>query len=93
MHNNVVEGYIRLEFFFQFLLGAYFVLADNGNPVAEQIGWLPVVALMVFIITFCWGLGSLPWAVMAELFPIEVKVIAMPVVNVFCWILAFLITR
>ncbi|XP_026729952.1 facilitated trehalose transporter Tret1-2 homolog [Trichoplusia ni] len=76
-----------------FLLGAYFVLADNGNPVAEQIGWLPVVALMVFIITFCWGLGSLPWAVMAELFPIEVKVIAMPVVNIFCWILAFLITR
>ncbi|CAH0597622.1 unnamed protein product [Chrysodeixis includens] len=76
-----------------FLLGTYFVIADNENPVAEQIGWLPVVALIIFIITFCWGLGSLPWPIMAELFPIEVKVVAMPMVNAFCWILAFLITR
>ncbi|CAB3258534.1 unnamed protein product [Arctia plantaginis] len=75
------------------LLGMYFILSDNKNPVVESIGFLPILALVVFIVTYCWGLGPLPWAVMSELFPIEVKAIAAPIATAFCWTLSFLITR
>lgn len=71
----------------------YFLLAAQKSPVAETISWLPILSLVLFILTYCWGLGPLPWAVMSELFPIEVKAIASPIATAFCWILSFLITR
>ncbi|CAB3258532.1 unnamed protein product [Arctia plantaginis] len=75
------------------LLAVYFILAENENPVVESIGFLPIVALVLFIVTYCWGLGPLPWAVMSELFPIEVKATAAPIATAFCSILTFLVTR
>ncbi|KAH9633267.1 hypothetical protein HF086_000866 [Spodoptera exigua] len=64
-----------------------------GSPVVNSIGFLPILSLVLFIVTYCWGLGPLPWAVMSELFPIEVKAIASPIATAFCWVLSFLITR
>ncbi|KOB78385.1 putative sugar transporter, partial [Operophtera brumata] len=75
------------------LLGMYFILADNQSPIAEKIGFLPILALVLFIVTYCWGLGPLPWAVMGELFPIEVKALASPIATAYCWGLSFLVTR
>ncbi|CAH1641406.1 unnamed protein product [Spodoptera littoralis] len=75
------------------LLGMFFILADKGSPVVSSIGFLPILSLVLFIVTYCWGLGPLPWAVMSELFPIEVKAIASPIATAFCWVLSFLITR
>ncbi|XP_075986472.1 facilitated trehalose transporter Tret1 [Anticarsia gemmatalis] len=75
------------------LLGMFFVLSQNNSPVTSKIGFLPVLSLILFIVTYCWGLGPLPWAVMSELFPIEVKAIASPIATAFCWALSFLITR
>lgn len=80
-------------FLFQGLLAMFFILAENENPVVESIGFLPILALVLFIVKYNWGLGPLPWAVMSELFPIEVKVMAAPITTTFCSILAFLITR
>ena len=39
----------------------------------EDIGWLPLVSLMVFIAAFSIGFGPLPWAMNAEMFPQEAK--------------------
>ncbi|XP_034837427.1 facilitated trehalose transporter Tret1 isoform X1 [Maniola hyperantus] len=75
------------------LLGMFFLLSYTGNPVAEKISFLPILALVLFIVTYCWGLGPLPWAVMGELFPIEVKAAAAPIATAFCWILSFLVTK
>ncbi|KAG6455733.1 hypothetical protein O3G_MSEX009374 [Manduca sexta] len=75
------------------LLGMFFMLQDRKNPAAESLGFLPVLALVLFIVTYCWGLGPLPWAVMGELFPIEVKALASPIATAFCWVLSFLVTR
>ncbi|KAJ8709851.1 hypothetical protein PYW08_009855 [Mythimna loreyi] len=75
------------------LLGMFFILADNNNPVVEKMGFLPILSLVLFIVTYCWGLGPLPWAVMSELFSIEVKAVATPIATAFCWLLSFLVTR
>ncbi|KAJ2941557.1 hypothetical protein O0L34_g14609 [Tuta absoluta] len=75
------------------LLGMYFILDANDSPVAETLSFLPILSLVLFILTYCWGLGPLPWAVMGELFPMEVKAVAAPIATAFCWILSFLVTR
>lgn len=75
------------------LLGMFFLLQANGNPIAAKIGFVPLLSLVLFMVTYCVGLGPLPWAVMGELFPIEVKAIAAPIATAFCWILSFLVTR
>ncbi|KAL4703610.1 hypothetical protein ACJJTC_006787 [Scirpophaga incertulas] len=75
------------------LLGTYFLLAAQQSPLAGSLGFLPVASLVLFIVTYCWGLGPLPWAVMSELLPVEVKAAASPLATAFCWVLGFLITR
>ncbi|XP_063389230.1 facilitated trehalose transporter Tret1 [Cydia fagiglandana] len=75
------------------LLGMFFLLDDLDSPVVSSIGFLPILSLVVFIVTYCVGLGPLPWAVMSELFPIEVKAQAAPIATAFCWTLSFLVTR
>ncbi|XP_061723492.1 facilitated trehalose transporter Tret1-like [Cydia pomonella] len=75
------------------LLGMFFLLDDLDSPVVASIGFLPILSLVVFIVTYCVGLGPLPWAVMSELFPIEVKAQAAPIATAFCWTLSFLVTR
>lgn len=75
------------------LLSMFFILSENESPVVESIGWLPVAALVLFILTYCWGLGPLPWAIMGELMPMEVKAVASPIATAYCWTLSFLVTR
>ncbi|KAI8422997.1 hypothetical protein MSG28_014085, partial [Choristoneura fumiferana] len=55
----------------QALLGMYFLLDELDSPAVDSIGFLPILSLVVFIVTYCVGLGPLPWAVMGELMPIE----------------------
>ncbi|XP_044253232.1 facilitated trehalose transporter Tret1-like [Tribolium madens] len=72
-------------------LGLYFHLKTNNFQV-DTLSWLPVMSLVVFIISFNIGLGPIPWAVMAELFPPNVKSIASTFSSIVCFIGAFTIT-
>ena len=48
--------------------------SSNIDPqILEDIGWLPIVCLMVYASGFAIGLGPLPWAINAEMFPQEAK--------------------
>ncbi|XP_072933858.1 facilitated trehalose transporter Tret1 [Epargyreus clarus] len=75
------------------LLGMFFLLVETESDVVEKISFLPILSLVLFIVTYCWGLGPLPWAVMSELFPIEVKAVASPIATALCWFISFLVTR
>lgn len=43
--------------------------------------------------TYCIGFGPLPWAVMGELFPANIKSSASTVTAAGCWVLGFVITK
>ena len=47
--------------------------SDIDPQTDEDIGWLPLVCLIVYALAFSLGLGPLPWAVNAEMFPQEAK--------------------
>ncbi|KAF5278492.1 hypothetical protein FQA39_LY05981 [Lamprigera yunnana] len=73
-------------------LGLYFYLKDNQHDVGA-IFWLPVVCLVVYILFYNFGFGPLPWTMMAEIFPTNVKSLLSTVTASFCWLLGFLITK
>lgn len=74
------------------VLGYYFYLKKSNTDVSG-IFWLPIACLVSYMITYCVGFGPLPWAVMGELFPSNVKSSASTVNASFCWLLGFIITK
>lgn len=43
------------------LLGVYFFMQDRDPNSVDNLGWLPIVSLCVFIVTFSIGFGPVPW--------------------------------
>ncbi|XP_049958341.1 facilitated trehalose transporter Tret1-like [Schistocerca serialis cubense] len=72
-------------------LGTYFYVLEYQD--ASSLGWLPVTSLVVYIFVYSPGFGALPWAVMGEIFPTNVKALASSLTASFCWLVAFLITK
>lgn len=54
------------------LLGAFFYMKDNGFDVSS-IGLLPLVSMCMFLILFSIGFGPIPWMLMGEIFPAQIK--------------------
>lgn len=73
-------------------LGIYFYLKDNGTDV-KAIGWLPLGAVVLFIISFSLGFGPIPWLIMGELFAPDVKGVASALAVMFNWTLVFVVTQ
>ncbi|XP_063621786.1 facilitated trehalose transporter Tret1-like [Cydia splendana] len=49
-------------------LGVYFKLSDMGAEVSGFMNYLPLVSLLLIVLCYSGGLGSLLWVVIAELF-------------------------
>ncbi|KPJ13961.1 Facilitated trehalose transporter Tret1 [Papilio machaon] len=73
------------------ILGTYFKLQASGASVAS-FGWLPLVCLVLFIISFSLGFGPIPWMMMAELFSVEFRGSASGITVVVNWCLVFIVT-
>jgi len=71
-------------------LGTFFYLKETNG--AENLGWLPLVSMILYIITYNLGCASLPWTFMGELCPSHVKGFASALVTSTCWFLAFIVT-
>ncbi|KAJ8971257.1 hypothetical protein NQ314_000798 [Rhamnusium bicolor] len=73
-------------------LGVFCYLKNHGVDVTP-VTFLPILTLTTFIISFNSGFGPLPWALLCELFPSNVKSIASASVSSIIWVLAFFITK
>lgn len=43
------------------LLGVYFFMKERDETSVDNLGWLPIASLCVFIISFSIGFGPVPW--------------------------------
>jgi len=69
---------------------------ENSNidpQTVKDIGWLPLVCLIVYSSAFSLGLGPLPRAMNAEMFPQEAKVKGSSLMTLFNWLCAFFVTK
>ncbi|XP_074067634.1 solute carrier family 2, facilitated glucose transporter member 8 isoform X1 [Macrotis lagotis] len=63
------------------------VEANSGLP------WLAVCSMGFFLIGFSLGWGPIPWLLMSEIFPLQVKGLASGMCVLTSWIMAFLVTK
>ncbi|MCL4126465.1 UNVERIFIED_CONTAM: hypothetical protein GTU68_021577 [Idotea baltica] len=73
-------------------LGTFFYLLENDPDTAANLGWLPLVSLIIFIIAFSIGYGPVPWIMMSELFSLEAKELAGAISTTTNWTMAFVTT-
>ncbi|XP_046383724.1 facilitated trehalose transporter Tret1-like isoform X2 [Ischnura elegans] len=73
-------------------LGVYFYLQSTHADVSN-LTWLPLTSMCIFIIVFSLGYGPVPWFIVGELYPAEVKKIASPISSITNWLLAFVVTK
>uniref|UniRef100_A0A1B6LA00 Major facilitator superfamily (MFS) profile domain-containing protein n=1 Tax=Graphocephala atropunctata TaxID=36148 RepID=A0A1B6LA00_9HEMI len=69
-------------------LGVFFFLKSTNVDVSS-LSWLPLLSVVVYILFFISGFGSIPWALSGELFPSNVKSIATCLITVISSIVAF----
>ncbi|XP_055606150.1 facilitated trehalose transporter Tret1-like [Uranotaenia lowii] len=74
-------------------MGLYFYMDHIKSDAVESISWLPIFSLIFFVTVYCIGFGPLPWAVLGEMFPANVKSIAASIVASTCWVLGFLVLQ
>ncbi|CAK9821297.1 Facilitated trehalose transporter Tret1 [Anthophora retusa] len=74
------------------ILAVYLMLDMRGIDVSV-VNLLPVVDVIIFQVTFQIGLGTLPNALIGELFPTEVKGAAGAIVTIFDGILGFAVSK
>lgn len=75
------------------LFGSYFYMVSIESEAIPNLGWLPVTSLITFVGVYCMGFGPLPWAVLGELFPANIKGFAFSVVASTCSILGFIVAK
>ncbi|XP_073963126.1 facilitated trehalose transporter Tret1-like [Choristoneura fumiferana] len=73
------------------VLGVFFKMQESGSNVSA-LGWVPLVCLVLFIISFSLGFGPIPWMMMAELFAVEYRGSASGFAVIFNWCLVFIVT-
>ncbi|KAK9694547.1 Sugar transporter [Popillia japonica] len=89
----ISDGFMAIS---TILLGVFFTLKDKelvDEDTLGKLGFLPVLALCLFIIVFSLGFGPIPWLISSELFPPEIKAVASSAAATFNWFLAFLVTK
>ncbi|XP_039166442.1 sugar transporter ERD6-like 5 isoform X2 [Eucalyptus grandis] len=73
-----------------FLIGLSFLLQDYHQST-DVVSTLTFVGIVVFSGFFSIGLGGIPWIIMAEIFPMNVKGPAGSLVNLVSWVGSWLV--
>ncbi|KMT13558.1 hypothetical protein BVRB_4g083330 [Beta vulgaris subsp. vulgaris] len=74
-----------------FLTGLSFLLQDLHMWTTEA-PFLALVGVLVFTASFSLGMGGVPWVIMSEIFPINVKGLAGSLVTVVNWLGSWMIS-
>ncbi|XP_017782689.1 PREDICTED: facilitated trehalose transporter Tret1-like [Nicrophorus vespilloides] len=73
--------------------GTYFYLQDFVHANVDVISWLPTTSIVIYLIGESFGLVEVPFLLMGELFPINIKGVAVTTCGCYGDILAFTISK
>lgn len=76
-----------------FLLGLYFYLEQNTNVDVSPVSWLAVVTMSSWIIFYKVGLSTVPFTLIGEVFPSNVRAYASSFAGLPNWIISFAFTK
>lgn len=70
---------------------AYYYFA-TGSYVMWAPSWLPMLGICMYIVGFSLGMGPIPWVILGEIFPTEVRSSASSLATATNWTCSFLVT-
>lgn len=73
-------------------MGVYFYLLENGKDVSD-IYWLPILSLLTYMGSYNIGFGPLPWVILAEVLPDNIKNKLSPIGPTVCCLIAFILSK
>jgi len=74
------------------LLGVGFALENSGAGVAAvSLGQITALSLIIYVAAFALGLGPIFWLIIAEIYPLSVRGLAMSLATVTNWAANFII--
>ncbi|KAH9368591.1 hypothetical protein HPB48_004058 [Haemaphysalis longicornis] len=77
-----------------FLLGYSFYLKEHSaEAFGRSYGWLPIVAMTLYIVAFCIGLAAVPWTLLGEILPLGVRGFASGFCTAFSFGYSFLLIK
>lgn len=74
-------------------LGTYFFFADSNKESVQNITWLPLVAILIYIVSYAIGLSTVPYVILGEMFPTNVKLYASCVAHIYTGISMFMVQK
>ncbi|CAG9569127.1 unnamed protein product [Danaus chrysippus] len=72
-----------------FTLGSYFHLTRVQSPLAQNIGWLPLVSLILYFFSYEIGFGTMPSALVGEMFRGNARSTGSAVAMTTAWLIGF----
>ncbi|KAI4456964.1 sugar transporter-like [Holotrichia oblita] len=76
-----------------FAEGTYFYIQDVVEADVSSIAWLPTIGIAVFVFMHNLGIVTLPYVLLGELFPTNIKGIAVSLGTVYGSSLAFIVSK
>lgn len=73
-------------------LGTFFYYKHLKYDVS-QLGWLPLLSFVIYVIGFSIGFGSIPWLMMGEILPAKIRGSAASLATAFNWTCTFIVTK
>merc|ERR1712196_217399 len=70
---------------------AYYYLAQDHADSMYTPSWLAIGGITLFIVGFSFALGPIPWLILAEIFPTEVRSSASSLATAANWSFSFLV--
>ena len=71
--------------------GAYYFLTEVHKT--EELSWLSLTSVLVYIAAFSIGWGPVPWIMMSELLPSKTRGASSGICNLINWNVSFLVTK
>lgn len=71
-------------------MGLFFYLDSINSSALKSIMWLPLTSLVLYVSSYNIGLGPIPWALLGELFSVNIKSYAATLATAVCWITSFI---
>ncbi|XP_066603066.1 facilitated trehalose transporter Tret1-like [Prorops nasuta] len=69
------------------IIGAYFYCQKLG--LSSAIEWMPAIGVIMYVVTYAFGIAVIPFTLMGELFPTNVKALGNTVIMSCCNIFSF----
>ena len=75
------------------ILSGFLYAKDAFDADVSNIGWLPLLCFVVYVIGFSVGFGPIPWLMMGEILPAKIRGTAASVATGFNWSCTFIVTK